>query len=123
MDRRKFISKRFHIIIDAFDCNKALLADKDFLLKFIKTTAKMLGMKILKGPEVVSGMPANPGLTLFAIIDFSHISIHTFTIPREFCLDIFSCEPFDYKKLENYVKQTFNLKNKQIFKSVVQYDR
>ena len=123
MDRRKFISKRFHIIIDAFDCDKTLLADKAFLLQFIKKVAKMLNMKILKGPEVAKGVPANPGLTLFAIIDFSHISIHTFTNPREFCLDIFSCKPFNYKKLENYVKWTFNLKNKQIFKSAVKYDR
>lgn len=80
-------------------------------------------MKILKGPETAAGIPVNPGLSTFAIIDFSHISIHTFTNTKEFCLDIFSCKEFDSKKLENFVKQTFKLSNKQIFKSIVRYDQ
>ena len=121
MNKESFISRRFHIIIDAFDCDEALLSDRKYLLKFIKKVAQLLDMKILKGPVIAKGVAANPGLTLFAIIDFSHISIHTFTKPKELCLDIFSCKPFAYKKLERYVKRTFRLKEKQILKAVVKY--
>ncbi len=121
--KKRFISKRFHLIMDAFNCDIALLCDKKFLTELVRKIAKMLDMKILKGPEVAKGMPINPGLTVFAIIDFSHISIHTFTASKEFCLDIFSCKPFDYKKLENCVRSAFKLKNGQIFKSIVKYDK
>ena len=116
------VPKRFHLIIDAFDCDIALLSDKIFLKKLIRSIAKLLDMKIIKGPEVVNGIPKNPGITAFAIIDFSHISIHTFTKSKEFCLDIFSCKPFSYKRMEKFVKKTFNLKGKQILKSIVKYN-
>ncbi len=118
-----FISRRFHFIIDAFDCDVNLLANQDFLEEAIKEITILLEMTILKGPFVAEGIPSNPGLTAFAIIDFSHISIHTFTDSKEFCLDIFSCKQFDYKKLEDYVKNIFKLEDKQIFKSIVRYDQ
>ena len=123
MSEQLFASRRFHFVIDAFNCDIIFLNRKDFLEKFIFRIAELLDMKILKGPEIAQGIPENPGLSGFAIIDFSHISIHTFTKSKEFCLDIFSCKEFDYKKLEKFIKQTFNLKDKQIFKSIVRYDQ
>jgi len=114
---------RFHFIIDASNCDRALLSNEAFLTDLIKKIAKLINMKIIKGPEVAKGMPLNPGFSVFAIIDFSHISIHTFTKSKEFCLDVFSCKPFNYKKLEEYIKRVFKLKKKQILKSVVKYDR
>jgi len=123
MPKRFSPSKRFHFILDAFNCNKALLSDKAFLTDLIKKIAKLIKMKIVKGPVAVQGIPANPGYSVFAIIDFSHISIHTFTDSNEFCLDVFSCKPFDYKKVESFIKKIFQLKNKQILKSTVKYDK
>lgn len=122
MEKHSFISKRFHLVIDACNCDVVLLSDKNFLMDLIKKMAELLGIKIIKGPEIAEGIPINPGLTVFAIIDFSHISIHTFTDSKEFCLDIFSCKPFDYERLEEYIKKVFKLKDKQIFKSIVKYD-
>lgn len=123
MNIQPFTSRRFHFIIDAFGCEKKLLSDKALLIELTKKIADLLDMKIIKGPEIAEGVPANPGLTIFAIIDFSHISIHTFTNTSEFCLDIFSCKSFDYKKLENFVKENFKITDKQIFKSIVRYDQ
>ena len=107
MANQSFTSRRFHFVVDAFDCDVKLLSDKKFLNNLVIKIAKLLDMKILEGPVVISGIPENPGVTAFAVIDFSHISIHTFTNSREFCLDIFSCKTFDYKKLDNFVKNTF----------------
>ena len=123
MNEQSFTSRRFHFIVDAFDCDVSLLSNQVFLEKLVRQIAKLLDMKILKGPEVAVGIPENPGLSAFAIIDFSHISIHTFTNSKEFCLDIFSCKAFDYKKLEKFVKHTFGLTDKQIYKSIVRYDQ
>lgn len=123
MNKKSSSSRRFHFIIDAFNCDRALLSDRAFLTCLIKKIAKLIGMKIIKGPVAAKGIPLNPGFSVFAIIDFSHISIHTFTDPGEFCLDVFSCRPFNYKKLERYIKKAFKLGDKQICKSVVKYDR
>lgn len=118
---KPFISRRFHLIIDAFDCKKNL-NDEKFIKKTIVEIARLLKMTIIKGPIIAKGIEENPGLTAFAIIDFSHISIHTFTQTNEFCLDIFSCKEFDFSKLKKYIKSTFALSNKQIYQSVVRYD-
>ncbi len=63
----------------------------------------------MHGPVVLEGVPENPGITGFAIIDFSHISVHTFTAEHEVCVDIFSCKPYDYEKVRNYVMSELNL--------------
>ncbi|MBL7160790.1 MAG: S-adenosylmethionine decarboxylase [Candidatus Aenigmarchaeota archaeon] len=105
----EFRSHRFHIIIDAWNCNPAGLGDKPALEKVIKEIAKICEMRILHGPVVVEGVPENPGLTGFAIIDYSHISIHTFTESQELCVDVFSCKQFDINKVKDFVKNAFSL--------------
>ncbi|MEK7166900.1 MAG: S-adenosylmethionine decarboxylase [Patescibacteria group bacterium] len=122
MTQKFFKPIRFHLIIDAFDCRVSLLSDKNFLIELVKKIAKMIDMKIIKGPEFAKGIQENPGLSIFAIIDFSHISIHTFTYSKELSLDIFSCKPFDYKKVENCIQNSFKIKDKQISKSIIDTD-
>jgi S-adenosylmethionine decarboxylase len=80
-------------------------------------------MKILHGPVIVEGIPTNPGLSGFAIIDFSHISIHTFSETNEVCVDVFSCKPFDYKELHRFVKEYLELEDKDIKCGIVNYGR
>lgn len=105
----RFVSKRFHFIIDAFNCDSKQLNDKIKLDRIIKDVARLCGMKILYGPVILEGLPINPGLTGFAIIDFSHISIHTFTKTNELCVDVFSCKKFEYETVKKYIKESFNL--------------
>jgi len=102
-------SRRFHIIVDANNCDPVLITDKNIVEKAIRDLANMCEMKILHGPVVIEGLPINPGVTGFAIIDFSHISVHTFTPSNEICVDIFSCKEFNYDDVKGYVKKTFNL--------------
>ena len=64
-------------------------------------------MHIVAGPLAVKGIPQNPGYTAVCIVDFSHIAIHTFSNPREVCVDIFSCKPFQPKKVHEYLLKTF----------------
>ena len=87
-------SKRYHIICDLKNCKRNLndsQKTKDFIEKFVT----IIGMNILAGPIITNGIPENPGITALIAIDFSHISIHTFTKYDEALVDIFSCKPFD----------------------------
>lgn len=114
-------SRRFHIIVDAYNCQERLLSDIKKVDKAIKDIAKLCGMTLLHGPVVMEGVLENPGVTGFAIIDFSHISIHTFTKEKELCVDIFSCKPFSYHKVREYVKESFNLEDEYVRYVEVKY--
>ncbi len=116
-------SRRYHIIIDAYNCQPSHLSDRDKVDKVIRDITKLCGMTLLHGPVVLEGVPENPGITGFAIIDFSHISIHTFTNAEELCIDIFSCKPFDYEKVKDYVQKTFALDGKYIKYIEVEYPK
>src|SRR3989338_872820 len=114
-------NRRFHIILDSFNCDDSLLSDAPRIGVIIKEIATLCGMKILHGPVVLQGVPENPGVTGFAIIDFSHISIHTFTKASEVCIDIFSCKPFDREKVKAYVMKELSLSEKYVKYIEVKY--
>lgn len=114
-------SRRFHIIIDAFNCQPEHLEDKTKIDGVIREITKLCGMSLLHGPIVIEGQPDNPGVTGFAIIDFSHISIHTFTADKELCADIFSCKAFDYEKVKDYVQNALGLEPESVKYVQVKY--
>jgi S-adenosylmethionine/arginine decarboxylase-like enzyme len=115
------MNKRFHLIIDAQNCNNKLLGSQSFIEELIRGISRLIDMRILKGPVTADGIEENPGLSCFTIIDFSHISIHTFTKTNEFCLDIFSCKSFDYKRLYEHIKDCFGLKDEDISGGIIEY--
>ena len=115
-------NRRFHLIMDIVDVEPEKLNDKNFLINLIYKLAKLVNMRILLGPKAIKGVDENPGLTAFCIIDFSHISIHTFTRTNEFYLDIFSCKPFNKNKVIQYIKKILNVKNNQIFIAKPKYN-
>lgn len=98
---------RFHIIIDAINVPNQPLTDEEGLKTFLIDLTEIIDMHILKGPEVVAGIPENPGLSGFVIIDFSHISIHTFIEHKQALVDIFSCKSFDQEIANNAVLDYF----------------
>ncbi len=117
----KLESRRYHIIVDAYNCNPQVLGDKKNLVRVIRELVILCEIKILHGAAVLEGVPQNPGLTGFAILDFSHISIHTFTAENEICIDVFSCKKYDYEKIKRYVMEKFNLDPKYIKYIEVKY--
>lgn len=102
-------AKRFHIIIDVSNVSKEILTDTEGLDGFLKSLPGQIGMSILKGPEVVVGTPDNPGITGFVIINFSHISVHTFTDYGQALVDIFSCREFDQNEATKAVLDYFKV--------------
>lgn len=110
------VTQRFHYIFDAYDIAPKFLNNKKLVKSLLEKTSKICRMKIIGGPLVIDGMEYNPGISGFCIIDFSHISIHTFLEPKEVCVDIFSCRPFDPEAVRDYLLKKLGVKkNKLIF--------
>lgn len=103
------VTKRYHVIIDVGRVEGKILNDKRGLKTFLKTLPGIIDMHLLTQPVVVSGIPENPGLSGFVIIDYSHISIHTFTNHNEALVDIFSCKPFQQEKAVEKVISYFQI--------------
>lgn len=102
-----------HLIIDASGCNKSKVEDIKLLKDFLKELIKKINMKIIKGPIVLnhkSFKKQESGITGFAILAESHVSIHTYPSKGFFSLDIFSCKEFDIKKIKKYINQVFDVK-------------
>ncbi len=111
---------RFHIIIDLKNVSSSKLSGKESLEEFLKRLPEAIGMKVLYGPVVVEGVPQNPGLSGFVIIDYSHISIHSFTDSNQALVDIFSCKEYSQEVAERLVLDFFqatkqNSRIKEVF--------
>lgn len=115
----------FHITFDFKTRDREKITNKKFIKSFILNTIRKLGMHILHGPNLMKGVPENPGLTAFAVIDFSHIAIHTFILPygleNEVFIDIFSCKPYDKEKVIESIKKEFNVEKHKINYEVLSF--
>lgn len=100
-------SSRFHVIIDLDYCQKERMIDVLGIEVFLKNIVVAIKMNILKGPVVAEGVPINPGLSAFVIIDTSHCSIHTSSQYNETMIDIFSCKEFDINEAMRMAKKYF----------------
>lgn len=112
---------RYHIIVDLSDISAEKLTDTLGLERFLKELPGMIGMTILHGPTVVVGVPANPGVTGFVIIDFSHISVHTFSETSQAFVDVFSCKEYDQATVMKATLDYFNGKTENAHTQVVHW--
>ncbi len=100
---------RYHIICDLSNCNEKI-KDPQAIREFLEEVVKRVNMSILEGPIIAEGQVENPGISGLVIIDFSHISIHTFTKYNEALIDIFSCKPFERNPIVDYCINYFGAK-------------
>lgn len=108
------ITQRFHYIFDAWGIKPKGLNNKRLVKSLLEDVSKICKMRIIGGPLVVQGMDCNPGISGFCIIDFSHISIHTFSEPGEVCVDIFSCKPFNPEEIKTYLLKKLKVDKKNL---------
>ncbi len=102
-------AQRYHILIDVSGVSKEILSNLQGLEKFLTDLPGIIGMHVLKGPVIAEGIPENPGLSGFVIIDYSHISIHTFTNSDEALVDIFSCKSYEQEVAKKAVLDYFKV--------------
>ena len=73
---KELVREHKHVIVRAYVNNPP--SSKEQLSEWCKNVISDVGMKVIGGPLVVySEMEGNKGYTAVAILDFSHLSIHT----------------------------------------------
>ena len=107
-----------HFIIDASGCDSDKIGDAKLVESFINELVNKIDMKVIKGPIVLdyeADDKEESGVTGFAVLAESHISIHTYPLKGFLSLDIFSCKEFDPEKIKEYINQTFDSKEVKEF--------
>ena len=118
----RYKTPTFHVIFDAINVDKKLLNSDEFVFDLVHEIPALVKMKILSGPNMVRDYDKeNPGISCFAIIDFSHISIHTFTNTQEALIDVFSCKKFDAKEIKKYLLKKLKITEKEVYGMIVKY--
>ena len=82
--------------------------DEKLVSNSVKTLIELIGMKLLMGPYAkYVDMPGNRGLTVAAIIETSHIVMHTWDEcdPAMIQLDVYTCGPFDPNIVFTWLEQ------------------
>ena len=95
-----------HIIIRSEVLNPPV--DEKLVSDSVKDLIDRIGMKLLMGPYAkYVHMIGNRGLTVAAIIETSHIVMHTWDEcnPAIVQLDVYTCGPFNPEVVFNWLKQ------------------
>ena len=82
--------------------------DEKLVSDSVRDLIERIGMKLLMGPYAkYVTMPGNRGLTVAAIIETSHIVMHTWDEcdPAMIQLDVYTCGPFDPEIVFDWLKQ------------------
>lgn len=86
-----------HLMLDGYDADPDLLADRHGLYRMLAALPEELGMHQIAAPLVVEVGPKNRkdpgGLSGFVLIAESHISFHTFPARRFVTIDVYTCNP------------------------------
>ena len=114
--------KRYHLLIDVNDCSADLLTKPSQIAAFIQQLAHFSEMRTLFGPEIIEGSPINPGFTGLAVIEYSHIAVHTFPSSKSMFIDLFSCKPFPVARILGYVKEHLALEDSQLAVQTINLD-
>lgn len=105
--------KRYHLIFDIHNYPHKRI-NKNFLTKILEELPTFIGMQIIAGPIVANGVKENPGLSGFVIIDYSHISIHTFSRYNKILIDVFSCKLYNRELVIRFLLDTLGIKRASI---------
>jgi S-adenosylmethionine decarboxylase len=105
-------TRRYQIVFDV--SNLSACENKTVLKEVLTSIPKLIKMKIIAGPIIVDGVKNNPGLSGFVIIDYSHISIHTFPRYKEILIDVFSCKKYSRRAVIDFIRNKLRVKRSDI---------
>lgn len=98
-----------HLVVDG-RADPDLLRDRDHLERVLRTLAAVAEMEVVDlrlyvVPEELEKVGKVPfqdsgGVTGYAVLTTSHISIHTFPLLGEYRFDLYSCKDFDPERVE-----------------------
>ena len=77
-----------HLLLELYRCDSEKLNDESFLRCILNRAAKLANAKVL---NLISNKFEPQGVTAIALLDESHISIHTWPESNYSAVDIFTC--------------------------------
>lgn len=93
-----------HLILDLFECNYAKINDINVVMNILHRTISQIGAQLIsEGCKEFSPI----GISAFAIISESHISVHTWPEYKFVAVDIFSCNKKLTEDVCTYIKKEF----------------
>jgi S-adenosylmethionine/arginine decarboxylase-like enzyme len=100
-----------HLIVRA-ESKRPPKDEEHIIVDWMRDFVESIGMKILMGPFAkYLDIPGNRGLTVAAIIETSHIVMHTWDElnPAMIQLDVYSCGEFDEHDICKKIAKDFEL--------------
>lgn len=117
-----------HLIVDASECNKRKLNDINLIRHLLTSLPSKIDMELIPSsngsyiaPSIINYEHRDPmesGITGFALIVTSHLSIHTYPKKGKFFFDTFSCKPFNPEIVTNYLRTLFDVKEMRVQKLI-----
>ena len=108
----------WHLMLDAIVRDPGWIGCADKIRSFLLGLIPRLDMELLDGPRVTE-VELDPsqihselddgGITGYALITTSHLSIHTWPLRNRFSLDVFSCRPFEAQVVLDYAREHFGV--------------
>jgi len=100
-----------HLIVDGKMKRKIGKGD---IAKAFREIPPKINMEMVSKPLIFEDDEHNPGITGLAIIDYSHISIHTFERTNRICVDVFSCRNFCVRKALNLIRKILDMADERV---------
>lgn len=104
------MSKGTHVIMDCYSVPSDVCLDDKRLLEIVVGAAKSNGATIINTSRYHFGHDSPPGCTVFAMMDESHISVHTYADEGKMAIDVFACGNTDAKAIANKIKADLGLR-------------
>lgn len=104
----------WHLILDGYSGEPGRLGDREVVRAWLDELPDVLGMAKLVEPCVIEVGERNAkdpgGITGFALIAQSHLSVHTFPRRGFVSADVFTCqEHLDHERIRASLSATFRL--------------
>lgn len=107
--QKNFFGPHWHLDAKGIDPKKIM--DRDLIEAFMLRAVEVAHMKVIAGPLVIyydhPTREKESGVSGILILADSHFSLHSFINDGFLFLDLFSCDEFDPKELNQLLVDTF----------------
>ena len=104
-----------HVFGNLYDLDEEILTDKDFLEKIVLDAVKIAKMKLVEIKSWKFG-GRKGGVSVIALVEESHIALHTWNEYRYATLDVYTCgEQSDPQAAFEYIVSQLRPKRYQMF--------
>ncbi len=104
-----------HVFGNLYDIDPNLLLDKDYLEKLVLEAVKIANMKLVEAKSWSFGGKKG-GVSVLALVEESHIALHTWSEYNYATLDVYTCgEQSDPQAAFDYIVKNIKPKRYQVF--------